>query len=813
MRYKGAINLRQIEPKLNSTFNPKEIEKIINDFQKTLDKKEINEFLFEKSKFERPILAAEQNRIIYIKSIELINELLGEYTVTIPIKNDNEEISNFNGLSEQYPNKGNEEEKENDFYALEDQSNDNKIINIHNIKTEANYDNVKSYENKKLNNNGKKEANDGHLKSEEKEELENKNQIINLETRINTEYEKTKDKEIKKYYVNNEKIKKDMEKALHDNIYLFSSNKKKDNIDIIAISPEITLNVKNFEKFFNFFSKDKFLGDELNITSSEKEISIKLPKWIEKETSFSFYQYIIFIFILRIKFCWSVFKNCNEKYKSINDDNTVINTYKENYLSCIYYTNLLSKEEILEINETILSADFINKHIKEVRSSRKKIKNEADFKSKLNSINIKYISQIETEHIFISPITNKIIEELTKNNYCQKDNNNEIEKLLNNLFLTFSALINGRRFIYQDIRNYILNYFSNFFKYISKHISNYSKITKNNLKELNIYYKQVIEKTKEILNNITKYLNLKPFELLMFGSYENNLNIEGSDIDFILYYDEKLISKNDLSRILYNSFIENKSIGKCTLNEKKSLISILYIYEDNMIKDKYKYLEDIQKRPKYYEERPSILTTINVDIIYTNDIKEYKRKDEINKIIKAKLMEYPIAKQNIYLLKRLFHINFLDKHYFGGISSFGLLNLCIHIIENNMIPFPKLLRSGELAFLFFIKYSKFDFYNKIVAKEEVLKEYSSNTITIRKFYFSYFKDEEDFESGYTPKRKIFEEYLDGFILDKCIQLFQKSYELIKQEYKNVKDNKIKDDGISFVLKLFHLMETENIKEN
>ena len=130
-----------------------------------------------------------------------------------------------------------------------------------------------------------------------------------------------------------------------------------------------------------------------------------------------------------------------------------------------------------------------------------------------------------------------------------------------------------------------------------------------------------------------------------------------------------------------------------------------------------------------------------------------------------------------------------------------------------MIPFPKLLRSGELAFLFFIKYSKFDFYNKIVAKEEVLKEYSSNTITIRKFYFSYFKDEEDFESGYTPKRKIFEEYLDGFILDKCIQLFQKSYELIKQEYKNFKDNKIKDDGISFVLKLFHLMETENIKEN
>ena len=131
--------------------------------------------------------------------------------------------------------------------------------------------------------------------------------------------------------MNNEKIKKDMEKALHDNIYLFSSNKKKDNIDIIAISPEITLNVKNFEKFFNFFSKDKFLGDELNITSSEKEISIKLPKWIEKETSFSFYQYIIFIFILRIKFCWSVFKNCNEKYKLINDDNTVINTYKENY--------------------------------------------------------------------------------------------------------------------------------------------------------------------------------------------------------------------------------------------------------------------------------------------------------------------------------------------------------------------------------------------------------------------------------------------------------------------------------------------------
>ena len=67
-----------------------------------------------------------------------------------------------------------------------------------------------------------------------------------------------------------------------------------------------------------------------------------------------------------------------------------------------------------------------------------------------------------------------------------------------------------------------------------------------------------------------------------------------------------------------------------------------------------------------------------------------------------------------------------------------------------MIPYPKFLKSGELAFLFFIKYSNFDFYNKIIAKEDILKDNPSNTMLIRKFYFSSFKYEKDFESAYTP---------------------------------------------------------------
>ena len=485
-----------------------------------------------------------------------------------------------------------------------------------------------------------------------------------------------------------------------------------------------------------------------------------------------------------------------------------------------FFTNLLGKEEITKIiKEKFLSESFIEERINKVRSSFTIIRKEAYFKNDLFSICINNKGLLsQTEHIFISPITNEIIEELTRKKIYQKDNINEMEKLLSNLFLTFNGWVNGRRFIYRNIRNYIINYFSDFFKYISKQISNYFKITKNNLKKLDRYYKNAIGKTNEFLNNSTKILGLKPFKLLLFGSYENKLNIEGSDRDFTIYCDEKKFSKNDLSKVLYNLFKGNMYVEKCAFYEKNSLITIQYINNKNMIKDKYKYLEDIQKKPKYYENRPSILRNINVDINITCNEKEYNKKDEINKIIKQYLENYPLLKQVIILLKRLLHINFLDKHYFGGISSFGLLNLCIHLIENDMIPFPKFLKSGELAFLFFIKYSNFDFYNKIVAKEDILKENPSNAMLIRKFYFSSFKYEKDFESAYTPKRKIYKEYSDGYILGKCKQLFQKSYELIRQEYKIFCNNKqniklTKENGISFVLKLFHLMTTENLKEN
>ena len=86
MRNRSGIKLNHIEPNLSSKLDSKEKEQLINDFKKSVDEKEIKEFLFPKSRFERSIFEETAYIIGSIKNIELINILKEEYTKTFLLK-------------------------------------------------------------------------------------------------------------------------------------------------------------------------------------------------------------------------------------------------------------------------------------------------------------------------------------------------------------------------------------------------------------------------------------------------------------------------------------------------------------------------------------------------------------------------------------------------------------------------------------------------------------------------------------------------------------------------------------------------------
>ena len=97
-----------------------------------------------------------------------------------------------------------------------------------------------------------------------------------------------------------------------------------------------------------------------------------------------------------------------------------------------------------------------------------------------------------------------------------------------------------------------------------------------------------------------------------------------------------------------------------------------------------------------------------------------------------------------------------------------------------MIPFPKLLISGELAFLIFKRYSEFD-YKKYVVTREGGEQLINTNSSIR--IMDYFNKENIFSTGYTPNRAEYNNYPKDFICMKIKEVFAKGFELIKKEFR------------------------------
>ena len=831
------IKFELIGQNILSKLKASELDILIKKFNSAIDKSKIFEFLFAKSS-TRNIFEEGVYDWGYINNIELTRILIQLYILTIQNEDKSDKLDIYFKIKGEITKLYSDEAEQN-FETIQNNLNSYNInketkggldellteqmpnfSEFHNSENEPNenYSMSENCCNKRTEPNGEIKKVSENEDGKEKKLFENKIQN-NIETNIATEKEGTtkvqeikKEYEYKKYFSivkeNNVIRKKKMEEFFHDNIYLFSSDEN-GSIDIIAISQEIALNKTNLERYFNYFSGEHFLQSKYTISKNQNELYITFPVWTQNKT-FSFYQIIVFIFEINIKLNYLVYTHLSGQYKSIYN-NQIKNIYKENIIFCIYFNIFYNpKEQSKIIDENFLSESNITEQIKEVKHNNEKLEKEKQIKNEISNIHKDAFGENpKTVDIFGVDIKEKIKEELNKKlKDCKKDDNNKIGILLNSLFLTFNRLINGKRFPFSNIKRNILNYFQNFFIILSFQILDYFQITIVNLEKMHPYYNKIYNLTIKKIKKILDKEGLK-FDHFNYGSYANGLNIEGSDIDLLLYfYDNK--DNNKVPEKLFESLNTDKDISKCKKNyaSHKLLISLFYKFKKDMIEDKYNYLKDFQKKPDYYEDRPSILREIRVDIMFTWDIKEFNEKKEMVKLIKEKINLYPQAKPILFLLKRLFHIHYLNEAYFGGISSYSLLNFCFHVIESEMIPFPKLLISGELAFLIFKRYSEFD-YKKYVVTREGGEQLINTNSSIR--IMDYFNKENIFSTGYTPNRAEYNNYPKDFICMKIKEVFAKGFDLIKKEFRILceKSQKIElknRNDISFVLGLFNPKE-------
>lgn len=817
-----GIQINIIFPNINSIFESSEKKRFIEIFNQKEEESKIKDWLFEKSEANYIECRLQCGTITSSEIIEILKEgyvltlssqgkpyketrkfSKQESQSSIQIENENFTIqkndsSNFSKIQEDGLGFRTQEVEEEKNKFLIDEINEDKWDNDNqNEKTQPN-ENIDDQKEKNLKNYPEIQANN------------------NLETKICTEEEKNTKNKIelkhKQYFsvVKDNSKKKDkelqgakIEEEFIDYIYLFPSEENGD-IDTIAINPKILNEEENNMKFLGNLSNYKFFEKDFYIDEND---NISFPQWIRDKETFSFSELIVSLFQINMRIKWAIFQISKEKYKLISNKIVKI-IYKDIFMSVFYIQHYLSGDI-----SKILSESNIQEQINKVKNDINNLYKEAQLKNEIYEIYYEEFKKIiETEHIFLISLEKEIKEDFGKEKYSKNDIHKKIEQKLFKTLLTFDGWINGRRFINKNIRNSITEYFKPFTSYIKAQIATYDNITKDNIKILEYYDDIVYSFVDKEINNLFNNKNYK-FSILKFGSSATGTNIEGSDIDIKIFFENIDIQTilKELIKLTNNQFVISYEI-----REYQQLITLDFCFEKNMIKDTYKYLQDFKEKPFYYfKDRHSVLRHINVDINYTNNEREIQQLTEKLEKTIEKLKKYPQLVQCIKILKRLIFINFLEKKYYGGISSYSLQSLGIYTIESDIIPyFAEFLGAEEILPLILEKYSNFDFSKYIVSRDSKERtDGKKGNMQIQ----DPFDENSLFYMGHTPKDiLIMNNYISekdkkqtpthDFILNKIKNEFKTAFDLFKKEYldlssKKDKFNKLDDD--CFILKLFN----------
>jgi len=296
------------------------------------------------------------------------------------------------------------------------------------------------------------------------------------------------------------------------------------------------------------------------------------------------------------------------------------------------------------------------------------------------------------------------------NNHKNKQNNttNKNNDKSNSINNKKSHWDNSQYNSNQDNIFQLFNFFvpsEKYFDSLNKELNNYLSVTNSNITNLINLYQENLQKI-ELL--IQKGLS-ENYEIKFghYGSFFSNLSIEGSDLDILIYYHKKK-EENDFYKDVLNLLSQNE-------NEFESICPILtasvpVIKLEINIKNEIKDLK--LKTTSYFEEED--LSKIKIDLTFTEIEQDFQHSNAVVSYINKSLIDYPLIKPILLLLKRYFKEMKMNKSYTGGLCSYSLFLLVLSFCKcNKQCESPT-----KLLYYFMENFMYFDYNNYCIDVEK-----------------------------------------------------------------------------------------------
>ena len=316
----------------------------------------------------------------------------------------------------------------------------------------------------------------------------------------------------------------------------------------------------------------------------------------------------------------------------------------------------------------------------------------------------------------------KIFNELRDNLKRYSNNEEKIQKLFDIItYYNIDTILKSRHFIYSSFLNYILDYTKNQLSLnLSLKIENFNKII---LYTKAIWYNKIrnfyIKVTEDFLCNVLK--NDYYFNIISYGSSSTDLDIIGSDKDYIIFYVEKIkLNEDFLSRL--NKRLSEQNIFNLDIkfipNASVPVIKLTYDLSKGIHINKefemYNFI-NIIRQYEFFDDYDC--TKIKIDISSTKDHKTIENTQKMTELIKTELNNYPLIRPVVLYLKFYLKKYNMNSVYLGWLSSLAIFLMIRNIVKTYIKKNHKNdLSIGKILYLFLEKFSNYN-YDYIIDKD------------------------------------------------------------------------------------------------
>ena len=196
----------------------------------------------------------------------------------------------------------------------------------------------------------------------------------------------------------------------------------------------------------------------------------------------------------------------------------------------------------------------------------------------------------------------------------------------------------------------------------------------NFLKEIQSKKYEMKDSREHIINKVQKIIDEIPHieYAEIYGSYQTNLDLPWSDIDFVIY--SSTFGSHDCLEDLNQKF--EKIMKEDNWIKKIDYISSAYVPIIKMVTEADSF-------------------EIKVDITFKD---ETHRGSDCVRLVKQYMMEYHLLSHMVMILKHILKVHNLNDPYSGGISSYALTLMIVAFLQLHFI----ILRQGQNYFYNFL---------------------------------------------------------------------------------------------------------------